>query len=80
MSEVADIGNSIRQKVHELNNLIMIIEGNIKLMQCEDEEILHDTVESLKACKKIINSLYIAGRELNRIGAVAYGTDIDSRR
>lgn len=80
MNEVADIGNLIRQKVHELNNLIMIIEGNMKLMQCEDEEIVHDNVESLKACKKIINSLFIAGRELNRIGAAAYGPDINSRR
>jgi len=80
MNEVAEIGNLIRKKAHDLNNLIMVIKGNMALMQCEDEEIINDNLESIKTCKEIINSLLIAGRKLNSMGATEYGTDINSRR
>ncbi|NSW92742.1 MAG: hypothetical protein HPY74_19220 [Firmicutes bacterium] len=80
MNEIAEIGNLIRQKAHDLNNLIMVIKGNMTLMQCEDEEIVNDNLESIRACKEIINSLLIVGRRLNSMGAAEYGTDINSRR
>ncbi len=63
MPDTSRFVSLIRRKAHELNNLIMIIEGNMEMMCCDDDEIISDNLESLQECKEIIKFLLSLGKE-----------------
>lgn len=67
MKEVVETGNMIREKVHDLNNLLMVVEGNIRTMDCGDVELAAENMETLKECKQIIKSILTAGCKLRDI-------------
>ncbi len=69
MKEVLETGNLIRQKVHDLNNLIMVVEGNMRMLQDDDGEIMCESLESLRECKEIIKSIFLAGCKLRSMGS-----------
>lgn len=69
MKEIIETGNLIRKKVHDLNNLLMVLEGNIRMMRCDDEELKSENLESLNECKEIVKSIFNAGCKLRSMGS-----------
>lgn len=69
MDKVPEIGSLILQKAHDLNNLITVVEGNMEMMRCDDDEIISDNIESFQECKEIIKFLYITSMKLKKLGA-----------
>ena len=69
MKEIVEMGNLIRQKVHDLNNLLMVLDGNMKMLQDEDDELVSENLEALKECRDIIKSIFHAGCRLRNMGS-----------
>ncbi|MFX4263582.1 hypothetical protein ACOBQJ_15460 [Pelotomaculum propionicicum] len=69
MKEIVETGNLIRKNVHDLNNLLMVVEGNIRMMDCDDRELVSESLESLKECRQIIKSFFSAGCKLKDMGS-----------
>jgi len=69
MKEVVETGNLIRKNTHDLNNLLMVVEGNIRMMVCDDRELVSENLESLKECRQIIKSIFSAACKLRDMGS-----------
>ena len=61
------IGNLVRQNAHRLNNLILVVQGNLDLIleSQGNKNTYPDVMRALKECREIAGRLLEIGRSLS---------------
>lgn len=66
--ESVKLGKQVSQDAHRLNNLILVVQGNIDLLlpeQSGDNGAFRDVMQALKECREITGRLLHAGRRFS---------------
>lgn len=64
------LGVLVRRDAHRLNNLILVVQGNVEILSMEhrgDSDVFRDIMQALKECREITGRLLDAGRRLSRV-------------
>jgi len=66
-NEALEIGGMLRREVHRLNNLLLVVHGNVEILSLDysgDDDVITDIMQSLKLCREVSDRLLTVGLRL----------------
>lgn len=66
-NEALEIGDMLRREVHRLNNLLLVVHGNVEILSLDyngGDGVITDIMQALKQCREVSNRLLTVGRRL----------------